>query len=161
MLIHGSELVAVAQGLVEYWDSRWIFSALRYDLKNPSTSSAAPSCGAHDRCGPFVGVAKARAASGLQKSGSHSPTLPRTALACSLSYGLRSVGVRVSVTRYLFAGLGSWVTFTAVQRQRERRGSLPCVVSCSCSVHYSCVSCRASLQSWGGTACNFLIRSKP
>ena len=28
MLIHGSELVAVAQGLVEYWDSRWIFSAL-------------------------------------------------------------------------------------------------------------------------------------
>ena len=37
MLIHGSELVAVAQGLVEYWDSLWIFSALRYDLKNLST----------------------------------------------------------------------------------------------------------------------------
>ena len=42
MLIHGSELVAVAQELVEfYWDSRWIFSALRYDLKNASTSSGA------------------------------------------------------------------------------------------------------------------------
>ena len=38
MLIYGSELVAVAQGLVEYWDSRWIFSALRYDLKSPSTT---------------------------------------------------------------------------------------------------------------------------
>ena len=24
MLIHDSELVAVAQGLVEYWDLRWI-----------------------------------------------------------------------------------------------------------------------------------------
>ena len=40
MLIHGSELVAVAQGLVEYWDSRWIFSALRYELKNPKHDSA-------------------------------------------------------------------------------------------------------------------------
>ena len=41
MLIFGSELVAVAQGLVEYRDSWWIFSALRYDLKNASTSSGA------------------------------------------------------------------------------------------------------------------------
>ena len=38
MLIHGSELVAVAQGLVEYRDSRWSFSALRQDIKNPSTT---------------------------------------------------------------------------------------------------------------------------
>ena len=38
MIIHGSGLVAVAQGLVEYWDTRWIFSALRYELKNPSTA---------------------------------------------------------------------------------------------------------------------------
>ena len=37
MLIHGSGMVAVAQGLVEYRDSRWILSALRHDLKNPST----------------------------------------------------------------------------------------------------------------------------
>ena len=43
MLIHGSELVAVAQGLVEYRDSRWIFSALRQDLKNPSTTVDAES----------------------------------------------------------------------------------------------------------------------
>ena len=43
MLIHGSELVAVAQGLVEYWDSRWIFSALRHDLKILSTSRPAQS----------------------------------------------------------------------------------------------------------------------
>ena len=28
ILIHGSELVAVAHGLVEYWDYRWIFLAL-------------------------------------------------------------------------------------------------------------------------------------
>ena len=43
MLIYGSELVAVAQGLVEYWDSWWIFSALRYDLKNLSTVCHAQS----------------------------------------------------------------------------------------------------------------------
>ena len=36
MIIHGSELVAVAQGLVEYWDSGWTFSALRQNLKNVS-----------------------------------------------------------------------------------------------------------------------------
>ena len=34
MLIHGSELVAVAQELVKYWDSRWNCSE---NLKNPST----------------------------------------------------------------------------------------------------------------------------
>ena len=43
MLIYGSELVAVAQGLVEYWDSRWIFSALRQNLKNVSTVCDAQS----------------------------------------------------------------------------------------------------------------------
>ena len=43
MLIHGSELVAVAQGLVEYWDSRWIFSALRQYLKILSTTLHAQS----------------------------------------------------------------------------------------------------------------------
>ena len=43
MLIHGSGMVAVAQGLVEYRDSRWIFSALRQDLKNPSTVCDAES----------------------------------------------------------------------------------------------------------------------
>ena len=41
MLIHGSELVVVAQGLVEYRDYRWAFSALRQDLKNPSTTVGA------------------------------------------------------------------------------------------------------------------------
>ena len=30
-------MVAVAQGRVMYCDSRWSFSALRHDLKNPST----------------------------------------------------------------------------------------------------------------------------
>ena len=65
MLIHGSELVAVAQGLVEYWDSRWIFSALRYDLKQASTSVHArneqgysqtlgPKCVRRNRCGRQV-----------------------------------------------------------------------------------------------------------
>ena len=43
MLIHGSELVAVAQGLVEYWDYRWTFSALRQNLKTPSTTVHAES----------------------------------------------------------------------------------------------------------------------
>ena len=43
MLIHGSELVAVAQGLVEYWDSRWIFSALRQYLEILSTTVHAES----------------------------------------------------------------------------------------------------------------------
>ena len=43
MIIHGSGLVAVAQGLVEYWDSRWIFSALRHDLKILSTTPFAQS----------------------------------------------------------------------------------------------------------------------
>ena len=35
--------VAVAHGLVEYWDSRWIFSALRQYLENPSTTVDAES----------------------------------------------------------------------------------------------------------------------
>ena len=76
MLIHGSELVAVAQGLVEYWDSRWIFSALASTIRSQKSEHVL-------RCAfvrrtrqvrpPFVGVAKARAASGLQKSGGHTP----------------------------------------------------------------------------------------
>ena len=37
MLINGSELVAVAQGLVEYCNYRWIFSAL------PSTTKSQKS----------------------------------------------------------------------------------------------------------------------
>ena len=31
------------RGLVEYWDSRWIFYALRYDLKNNSEHNLRPS----------------------------------------------------------------------------------------------------------------------
>ena len=42
MLIHGSELVAVAQGLVEYRDLQWIFSAGLYDIISQKSEHVTP-----------------------------------------------------------------------------------------------------------------------
>lgn len=75
-----------------------IFSALRHELENPSTV-----CGTfvsrreeHDRCGLLAWVAKARAASGPQKSGSHPPPPPRTMvwLTTARAYGVVVPGLR-------------------------------------------------------------------